>query len=86
MRRMQLYLTEEQRRRIAQRAEDVGVSQAEVVRRILDAGLGIDAGARERVAAVDATAGILAGHPDWPEWLGQVRARPAAERLRDLGL
>lgn len=84
--RTQIYLTEEQRERIARRAADAGVAQAEVVRRILDEGLGIDEGADERVAAVEATSGVLPEAPDWPEWLACVRGGGAEGRLRDLGL
>ena len=86
MRRTQLYLTDEQRERIARQADDAGVSQAEIVRRLLDGALGIDAGAEERVAAIDATAGLLSDAPDWPEWLKRVRGRGTGRRLRDLGL
>jgi hypothetical protein len=86
MRRTQLYLTEEQRRRLKRKADDAGASEAEVVRRILDVALGIDDSGAERVAAIDATAGILADAPDWPEWLERVRGRGAAQRLEELGL
>lgn len=86
MQRTQIYLTDEQRRRISQLAKDGNVSQAEVIRRVLDHALGFDDGADDRVAAVDATAGILAGAPDWPEWLAQVRTGTADERLAALGL
>jgi CubicO group peptidase (beta-lactamase class C family) len=86
MQRTQIYLTDEQRRRIARRAADAGVSQAEVIRRILDEVLGIEGGKDERRAAVLATAGILADAPDWPEWLQRVRGRGADGRLRELGL
>lgn len=86
MRRTNIYLTDEQLRRIARQAEDAGVSQAEIVRRILDVGLGIDQGSAERIAAVEATAGILRDYPDWPEWLARVRGKGADRRLRDLGL
>jgi hypothetical protein len=86
MRRTQLYLTEEQRHRIARRAADSGVSQAEVIRRILDEALGIGQGKDERRAAIQATAGILADAPDWPEWLRRARGAPTKQRLRDLGL
>ncbi|MBI4704253.1 MAG: antitoxin [Deltaproteobacteria bacterium] len=86
MKRSQLYLTEEQRARIGRRAEDAGVSQAEVVRQILDEALDIDEGSARRLAAVDATSGILPKAPDWPEWLASVRGRSAGDRLRELGL
>jgi ribbon-helix-helix CopG family protein len=87
MHRTQIYLTDEQRRRLARRAEDEGSSQAELIRRMLDRELGILSGRQERVAVVQATAGILADYPDWPEWLADVRGgRGADERLRELGL
>ena len=86
MRRTQIYLTEEQRERLAMRAADAGPSEAEIVRRILDEGLGIDDSGAERVAAVDLTAGILPGAPDWPEWLARVRGAGAERRLEELGL
>jgi len=85
MQRTQIYLTDEQRRRIASLAADASISQAAVIRRILDEALGVDDGARARVAAVDATAGILADAPDWPEWLAAVRGSGADERLSSLG-
>jgi hypothetical protein len=85
MRRTQIYLTDEQRRRIASRADDASISQAAVIRRILDEALGVDDGARARVAAVDATAGILPDAPDWPEWIATVRGGGADERLSSLG-
>jgi hypothetical protein len=86
MQRTQIYLSDEQRRQIARLAADAGVSQAEVVRRILDRALGVDDGTRARLAALDATAGLLPDAPDWPEWLAEVRGRPADERLRSLGV
>jgi hypothetical protein len=86
MHRTQVYLTDAQRQRLARRAADEGASQAEVIRRILDRELGILRGTDDRVAVVDATAGVLADHPDWPEWLAQVRGGGSSERLRGLGL
>jgi predicted DNA-binding protein len=86
MRRTQLYLTDEQRERIAQRAEDAGVSQAEIVRRLIDEALGLGSDMGDRLDAVDATSGILADHPDWKEWLADVRGGDARERLEELGL
>lgn len=86
MQRLQLYLTDEQKRRISQRANETGRSQAEVVRAILDRGLGILRGPDERLAAVDVTAGLLRDHPDWPEWLRDVRGTDASDRLGSLGL
>jgi hypothetical protein len=86
MRRMQIYLTDDQRREIARRAADEGVAQADVIRRILDVGLGIEAPQDEKIAALRATAGVLRDYPDWPEWLADVRGRGADERLKRLGL
>jgi hypothetical protein len=86
MRRTQLYLTDEQRERLARRAEDAGTSEAAIVRRILDEALGLDEGNAERLAAVDATAGLVADADDWPEWLQRVRGAGADRRLKDLGL
>jgi hypothetical protein len=39
---------------------------------------------KERVAVVDATAGLLRDAPDWPEWLASVRAGTADERTPEL--
>jgi hypothetical protein len=86
MHRTQIYLTDEQRERIARMADDRGVSKAEVIRRILDRSLGIGSDADERVEAVIATAGVMPDAPDWPEWQRRIRGRSADERLRDLEL
>ena len=85
MRRTQIYITDEQERRIAARAADTGVSKARVIRRMLDAELGIDDGAAERRRAIEATAGLLADAEDWGPWLERVRGGDADERLRRLG-
>lgn len=45
MRRLQVYLTEEQSKLVANRAADSGLPKAEVIRRILDRGLGLNSGA-----------------------------------------
>lgn len=84
MQRTQIYLTDEQSRRIAARAVEIGAAKAEVIRRILDAALGLDDGVEERRRAISATAGILADDPDWREWLAGVRGSAADERLRQL--
>lgn len=85
MERTQIYLTPEQRKHIRSRARDAGISQAEVIRRILDAGLDLGDDPGMRIVAVDATAGILPDAPDWPEWLASVRGEGADRRLRGLG-
>lgn len=86
MRRTQIYITDDQDQRVGELAKDLAVSKAEVIRRILDQALEIDAGEREAAGVIAATAGLLAGYPDWPEWLGDVRGRSAAERVGSLGL
>lgn len=86
MQRTQIYLTDEQRRRIARLADDGGVSQAEIIRRMLDRALGVEDGTRDRLAAVEATAGVIADAPEWSEWLAEVRSGSSENRLRALGL
>lgn len=85
MKRTQIYISDEQERRIASRAADAGASKAEIIRRLLDRGLGIDNGAEVQLRAVNETFNILPEAPDWPEWLAQVRGVDADERLRLLG-
>lgn len=85
MRRAQIYLTEEQQRRIAQLATDRGVSKAAVIRQLLDETLQVGEPEADARAAIEATAGICADYPDRPEWLTKVRGRTADERLRSLG-
>jgi Ribbon-helix-helix protein, copG family len=85
MRRTQVYITEEQDERIAARAVDAGVSKAEVIRRALNRGLGVDDGTGERRRAIEATAGIAGDEEEWPQWLARVRGGSAAERLERLG-
>ncbi len=41
MERTSIYLTEEQQKRLANRAGEMGVSKSELIRRLLDEGLGI---------------------------------------------
>ena len=85
MRRTQIYITDEQERRIAARAADAGVSKAAVIRRTLDEGLGIDDGREERQRAIRASAGAIPDAEDWPQWLRAVRGAGANTRLTDLG-
>lgn len=84
MLRTQIYITEEQERRIASRAADAGVSKAQVIRRMLDEGLGVDDGAEERRRAIRATAGALPDADGWESWLARVRGGGADDRLRRL--
>lgn len=86
MQRTQMYLTEGQRRRLRGIARAEHVSEAEIVRRILDQALGMPRDSAERVAAVRETAGLLKHAPDWPEWLAKVRAGGIDTRLHELGL
>ncbi len=81
MRRTQIYITDEQERRLAARAADAGLPKAEVIRRLLDQGLELDDGREARLRAINATAGILPGAADWPAWLARVRGDGAAARL-----
>lgn len=81
MRRTQIYITDEQQRRISERASDAGVPKAEIIRGLLDEGLGLDDGLAARERAIVATAGVLEGAEDWPQWLARVRGSTAAERL-----
>lgn len=86
MRRTQIYITDEQSAKIQELASQKGVSQAQVIRQILDAGLETGDPEAEARAAIIATAGILPDAPDWPEWQAWVRGRTADERLTDEGL
>lgn len=85
MRRTQIYLTDEQDRLVAARAQDAGMAKAEVIRGLLDAGLGLSDGVEERRRAITETFGILPDAPDWSDWLSEVRGTGADERLRRLG-
>jgi hypothetical protein len=84
MKRTQIYIRDDQAERILERAEERGISQAEVIRQILDAALDTGDAEAEARAAILATAGVLQDAPDWPEWQRSVRGRSAAERLDEL--
>jgi hypothetical protein len=86
MRRTQIYLTEQQDQRIDALARSRGVSKAAVIRGMLDAGLDLGGAEADAVLAISSTAGICADYPDWPEWLDEVRATAADDRLTQLGL
>jgi len=81
-----MYLTDEQRKRLAQRAKDSATSEAAVIRQILDEALGIEDDTDAALAALDAAFGICKDYPDWPEWLAQVRGTEggADARLKKL--
>jgi hypothetical protein len=81
MKRTQIYIEEEQARRIKELARNRRVSQAQVIRQILNAALDPSDAEAEARAGILSTAGILAEAPAWPEWQASVRGRSAAERL-----
>lgn len=86
MHRTQIYLTDQQWKLVGQRATGEGVSQSEVIRRVLDEALGLLDGTERRVAVIDSTAGTSPDSLPWQEWLAEVRGRSAADRLTGLGL
>lgn len=86
MRRTQIYITDEQNRRLADRARDAGISKAEAIRRILDRTLETGDPEAEAQAIIESTSGICADYPGWQEWQEAVRGRSADERLRSAGL
>ena len=81
MKRTQVYLTQEQDQRLAQIAVERGISRAAALRWALDAALDTGDAEAQADAVILATAGLLADHPDWPEWQRSVRGRTAAQRL-----
>ena len=81
-----MYLTDEQRKRLAQRAKDAGTSEAAVIRQVLDEALGIESPANDKVAQARLAFGACKDYPDWPEWLAGVRGKGADARLKELGL
>jgi hypothetical protein len=83
MKRTQVYLTEEQDRRLAQVARDRGISKARALRWALDAALETGDTEVEARSIILATAGLLADYPDWPQWQRDVRGRTAAQRLAE---
>ncbi len=85
MKRTQVYLTEQQDRRLAEIAAERGTSRAGALRWALDSVLETGDVEAEARAVILATAGLLEDYPDWPEWQRTVRGRTAAARLDDLG-
>ena len=86
MRRTQIYITDEQDRRLAKLAATRKISKAEAIRQILDRTLDAGDAEAEARSVIESTAGLCADYPDWPEWLRSVRGRSADERLRAAGL
>lgn len=85
MKRIQIYITEQQDLRLRQLAAERRLPKAAVIRQILDAALESGDAEVEARAAILATAGVCADYTDWPEWQRTVRGRTADERLRGLG-
>jgi Ribbon-helix-helix protein, copG family len=64
MERTNIYLTEHQQKRLGDRAKDEGVTKSEVIRRLLDEGLGI-ARRQDRIElALEASRGIWSDRTD----------------------
>lgn len=85
MKRTQIYITEEQDRLVDARARAMGVSKAEVIRQLLDQGLGTTDSTDARHKALEESFGAMADAPDWSAWLDGVRSgRGADARLRAL--
>jgi hypothetical protein len=81
MKRTQVYLTEEQDRRLAHVAAERGTSRASALRWALDSALGTGDAEEEARRIILATAGLLHDYPDWAEWQRAARGKTAAERL-----
>jgi hypothetical protein len=81
MKRTQVYLTQEQDRRLAEIARERGISKAGALRWALDSSLETGDPEAEERAIIRATAGLCADYPDWAEWQRAVRGRTAAQRL-----
>ncbi len=58
MERTSIYLTEEQQKRLANRASEMGVGRSELIRRLLDEGLGIARRPEFIEQALEASRGI----------------------------
>lgn len=84
MHRTNIYLTEEQVEALESRSRHEGVSRAEIVRRVLDAGLGLAGEEQDDVAAVAATSGIWASRSE--EELAELLAWRSSDRFDRLGL
>jgi len=83
MHRTNIYLSEEQHRRIGTMAASDGVTRAAVVRRLIDAALGAATGPSTD-SALEASFGIWAGRPD--EEVGSALGWRRSDRFGRLGL
>ena len=83
MKRTNIYLTEQQDRLIARRARALSVSKAEVVRRLLDGGLGI-ADVVDVEEALEASFGLWAGRSERD--IDDLRSWRESDRFDRLGL
>lgn len=81
MKRTQVYLTEEQDRKLARLAAERGTSRAAALRWALDTALGSGDAEEEARRVIRSTAGILADYPDPEEWQRTVRGATAGARL-----
>jgi hypothetical protein len=81
MKRTQVYLTDEQDRRLARVARERGTSRAAALRWAIDSALGTGDPEQEARRVILATAGILHDYPDWAQWQRAVRGRTASQRL-----
>ena len=83
MKRTQIYVAEEQDRRLAERAAQLGVTKSELIRTAVDEFLA-DEDAERRLGAfreaLDDTAGAVRSLPDGAEYVALLR-RPDVERL-----
>jgi len=64
MERTSIYLTEEQQKRLANRANEMSVSKSELIRRLLDEGLGIARRPELTERALEASRGIWSDRTD----------------------
>lgn len=82
MQRTNIFLTEEQQRRLDRRARDEGVTKSSLIRRILDDALAINPSTRSASDAIRASAGIWAdASADELDEVLRWRHEPPLERL-----
>ena len=84
MKRTNIYLTDEQQRRIGQKARADAVTKAEIVRRLLNLALGVTNPTERRDEAIEATFGLWADRSD--EEIEEVLSWRRADRFERLGL